>query len=196
MPTFCYQCGLIGHNDTDCEAGKDRATNNSVEHQYRDWMRASSLKKGITFNKNASSSAKTEAFLSHLRANTSKRAAENQRPVERSGRAVDWNLGENLVSCRVPLPRVEGKQPGSRAVDCSEGEEITPINLHQKIKDLKVSKKSEEALHKEGKSACSKERVKAIQISEPYERNHMPVSINVVYTDNKWTATKDKLAHP
>ena len=46
LPTFCYECGIIGHSKTEC--GKISADENSdiSIKQYGDWLRVSPLAKG------------------------------------------------------------------------------------------------------------------------------------------------------
>ncbi|XVF52634.1 hypothetical protein PTKIN_Ptkin05aG0034000 [Pterospermum kingtungense] len=53
LATFYYLYGLLGHTDVECEANSGEMNKNIP--QYGDWLRASSLKKGITFIKQYSS---------------------------------------------------------------------------------------------------------------------------------------------
>ncbi|XVF80392.1 hypothetical protein PTKIN_Ptkin15bG0066900 [Pterospermum kingtungense] len=70
LPTFCYDCGLLGHTETECTSPMCKEEDGKATHQYKDWLRSSPLKKGVTFNKKNSTSAKTEEFFTQLRANS------------------------------------------------------------------------------------------------------------------------------
>lgn len=47
LPTFCYQCGRLGHGEKDCELtlGEDGGSK-SLKNQYGQWMRAGMPRKG------------------------------------------------------------------------------------------------------------------------------------------------------
>ncbi|XVF82791.1 hypothetical protein PTKIN_Ptkin16aG0078000 [Pterospermum kingtungense] len=68
LPTFCYRCGRLGYSDNDCEEKEWRKEESDGLNQYDDWLRASSLKKGITFDKENSSTTKMKAFWTQMKA--------------------------------------------------------------------------------------------------------------------------------
>ena len=43
LPTVCYRCGRLGHDDKHCDAKEPRQT---TEYQYGDWIRANGSFKG------------------------------------------------------------------------------------------------------------------------------------------------------
>ena len=49
LPTFCYECGMIGHSDIECDIVPIDYTEESNMKQYGDWLRASPVAK---FNQN------------------------------------------------------------------------------------------------------------------------------------------------
>ncbi|XVF48509.1 hypothetical protein PTKIN_Ptkin03bG0196300 [Pterospermum kingtungense] len=85
LPTFCYCFGLLGHIDTDCAAKIEGTDDNQETHHYGDWLRASPLKKGLTFNKKLSSSARTEEFLAQMKTKTDGMSRTGNCPPARGG---------------------------------------------------------------------------------------------------------------
>ena len=43
LPTVCYRCGRLGHDDKHCEVTKP---GQAVEYQYGEWIRANGSSKG------------------------------------------------------------------------------------------------------------------------------------------------------
>ena len=45
LPTFCYECGLIGHSDIECQMTPTEPYGENIIRQYGDWLRASSIQR-------------------------------------------------------------------------------------------------------------------------------------------------------
>ncbi|XVF80457.1 hypothetical protein PTKIN_Ptkin15bG0075100 [Pterospermum kingtungense] len=67
-----------GHIETECTKPKNKEDDDT--HQYGDWLRSSPQKKGVTFNKNNSTSDKAGEIFSKLRANRTEEIRVSREP--------------------------------------------------------------------------------------------------------------------
>ena len=47
LPTFCYECGVIGHNEFECERQPNEHGGENIKKQYGEWLRVSPLTKKV-----------------------------------------------------------------------------------------------------------------------------------------------------
>ncbi|XVF48508.1 hypothetical protein PTKIN_Ptkin03bG0196200 [Pterospermum kingtungense] len=158
LPTFCYCFGLLGHIDTDCAAKIEGTDDNQETHQYGDWLRASPLKKGLTFNKKLSSSARTEEFLAQMKTKTDGMSRMGNCPPARGGclaRCLTLEDNDSLDS--TPKRQEQGREKDEiSSVDFGKRNEADPATLYQSVEDHKAKGKAEISLHKTGNYVISK----------------------------------------
>ncbi|XVF53488.1 hypothetical protein PTKIN_Ptkin05aG0103200 [Pterospermum kingtungense] len=168
LPTFCYRCGLLGHADIDCEAADSGQTSNPELLQYGDWMRAIPFKKRTRFNKQLSSSAKTNAFFAQMKAfEEGIGKTENNLSVRRGGPVRRLELRDSPFSKPTLKLEADGRQYlASDEVDYPKVKEAGPKNLHQKSNYQRALEKEDKTLHVRGKSDRNQENVKTKQHRE------------------------------
>ncbi|XVF64705.1 hypothetical protein PTKIN_Ptkin09bG0188900 [Pterospermum kingtungense] len=71
-----------------CEVDADDSNKNPEMNQYGDWLRASSLKKSITFDKKQSSSAKADLFFSRMKNRREKNGNQDGESTVKEGNPV------------------------------------------------------------------------------------------------------------
>ncbi|XVE61132.1 hypothetical protein DITRI_Ditri06bG0015200 [Diplodiscus trichospermus] len=128
-------------------------------YQYGDWLRASPLRKDITYNKQQSSSAKTSAFLSQVKGRIEGRTKQSDLlPARESGPVRCLKLGDEVSSNVEPKSHAtEGKKAAAHGVDLGESHEADSIALHQKIMKLDVRDGKATEIHTKGNYDKSKD---------------------------------------
>ena len=87
LPTFCFSCGKIGHDEKHCGMVMEKQF---IERQYGEWLRAGSISKGTNEGSRGSSSS------SHERGSGS--GSHEPKNGGESGKMPQATAGEMVVS--------------------------------------------------------------------------------------------------
>ncbi|XVF43853.1 hypothetical protein PTKIN_Ptkin02bG0073300 [Pterospermum kingtungense] len=172
-------CEIIKHRRKGMEKEESDGLN-----QYGDWLRASPLKKGITFDKENSSTAKMRAFWTQMKATPSQNGGIHGGSSTKGNtwaRKLQWDVNNTLI----PTPEKQNKRVNlteKKEVDTLTGKRGNLAELHQKIVNLKVGEESCGIKHQNGNSKNNQRDKQDQGITQTHAEKVKDESMSVVST--------------